>query len=486
MTSILADTIRQMDQTDKATARLDALARSRGIPLDGKPEPKAATTDKKPDNQPALYTPQKEAAHLHTPPKLAYEPNILKRFGEIIEVCGVVGEVRTAKMLYLVITTRLLLKPVSAAVKGLSSSGKSFTTEKTVEFFPKEAVILMTAMSERALIYSKEDYAHRTLILYEATALREGAEDNLTAYFVRSLLSEGRIEYPVTVRDPAGGFMTKTIIKNGPTGLILTTTKPRVHAENETRLLSLNTNDTREQTKAIFHALASETTTNVDQTEWHQLQRWLQEKSTNHTVTIPYASQLAELISPVAVRLRRDFAAVLALIRAHAILHQQTRETDAAGQIIATIDDYVQVRELVADLVAEGVGSTVSPTVRETVKVIEDIAGDTGVTVLAVADKLKLDRTTVARRLSVAAAGGYIKSLEDKRGKPGRWIKGDELPGSDDLLPTVHTLTTALNTTPDQQNQGVCRCASTNEGIEGTPLEPQIEAAITADREAEF
>src|SRR5919198_6120447 len=102
----------------------------------------------------------------------------------------------------------------------------------------------MTAMSERALVYMKEDFAHRTLILYEAVALREQrekAESNLTAYFVRSLLSEGRIRYPVTVRDKDGNFVTKTIEKHGPTGLILTTTATSLHGENETRLISLPT-----------------------------------------------------------------------------------------------------------------------------------------------------------------------------------------------------------------------------------------------------
>ena len=44
-------------------------------------------------------------------------------------------------------------------------------------------------------------------MLYEATALREGrekADDNQTAYIVRSLLSEGRIEYPTVMRDEDG------------------------------------------------------------------------------------------------------------------------------------------------------------------------------------------------------------------------------------------------------------------------------------------
>jgi hypothetical protein len=161
---------------------------------------------------------------------------------------GLVGEERLAQTLYLVLTSRLLDKQVSAGVKGHSASGKSYTVETVTRFFPPEAYLEFTAMSEKALIYSPEQYAHRTLIMYEVVAMREGVEDDMTSYFIRSLLSEGRIEYPVTVRDKEGGFTTKTIIKEGPTNLIFTTTKTRVHAENETRILSLGTDDSREQT----------------------------------------------------------------------------------------------------------------------------------------------------------------------------------------------------------------------------------------------
>src|SRR5215216_2084632 len=86
---------------------------------------------------------------------------------------------------------------------------------------------------------------------------------------------------------------------------------------------------------------------------WHALQIWLE--SAEHRVSIPYAKILADLIPPVAVRLRRDFGALLNLIRAHALLHQASRHRDAKGRIIATIEDYVAVRELVVDLVGEGV-----------------------------------------------------------------------------------------------------------------------------------
>jgi hypothetical protein len=247
----------------------------------------------------------------------------------------VVGERTTAATAYLVLTSRLLDKQASLAVKGHSASGKSFTVEQTVRFFPPEAVITMTAMSQRALVYSTEQYAHRTLVVYEAVALREGVEDDLTSYFIRSLLSEGRIEYPVTVRDKDGSFTTKTIVKEGPTNLVVTTTRTQIHAENETRMLSVTTDDSRDQTARVLQALAVETAPTVDLEEWVTLQRWLAAHG-ERRVTIPYAATLARLIPPVAVRLRRDFGTVLALIRAHAMLHQCSRKRDESGRVIAT------------------------------------------------------------------------------------------------------------------------------------------------------
>jgi Domain of unknown function (DUF3854) len=393
---------------------------------------------------PRVSTTAKTAATVQPPPAeppaLARNPQLLNDFRRRIRARGVVGEETTACILYLLLTTRLLDRQVSAVVKGTSSSGKSFTTEEVVKFFPGHAVIEMTAMSERALVYMEEEFAHRTLILYEAVALREGNEDNFTAYFVRSLLSEGRIKYPVTIRGDDGSFKTTTVVREGPTNLIVTTTKTRVHEENETRLLSLSTDDSRDQTKRVLAELAVEYGRDVDVTEWQTFQHWLE--GAEHRVTIPFAEQLAELIPPVAVRLRRDFGAVLALIRAHAVLHQLSRHRDDAGRVIATIEDYAAVRDLVADVLAEGVGSSVPNTIRETVGVVERLgeAYEQGVPASAVAKALDLDKSAAWRRLKAASDRDYIENLEDRRGRPGRWVIGDSLPEDVPILPNPEAL----------------------------------------------
>ena len=60
----------------------------------------------------------------------------------------------------------------------------------------------------------------------------------------------------------------------------------------------------------------------------------------------------------------------------------------------------------------------------------------------------------------MAADDGYLRNLEDKRGKPGRWVIGDPLPESVDLLPDPAQLATA-DTTPDLSG---CAVALESEG----------------------
>src|SRR5262249_44187500 len=252
--------------------------------------------------------------------------------------------------------------------------GKSFVVEIVLKLFPPEAFYELTAMSEHALAYGEEPLAHRIIVLYEAAGLRS----DLGIYLVRSLLSENRISYD-TVEKTKEGLKSRHIEREGPTGLITTTTATHLHPENETRLLSLTITDTPDQTKAIMQAQAGRQACidGLDPAEWHALQRFL--TLGPKRVVIPFATKLADLIPPVAVRLRRDFPTILALIEAHALLHQVSRVRNAEGAIIATLEDYSAVCELVDDLVSQGVDATVPKAVKETVTAVTALINDSGV-----------------------------------------------------------------------------------------------------------
>jgi hypothetical protein len=169
--------------------------------------------------------------------------------------------------------------------------------------------------------------------------------------------------------------------------------------------------------------------------KWHALQEWL--GLAEHRVTIPYAEELADKIPTVSVRLRRDFAAILNLVRAHAILHGASRGRDSEGRIVASLDDYTTVRELVHDLVSEGEGATVPPDVRETVEAVERLsaAWKEGVTNNDLARELRLDKSTVSRRVRKAEELGYLNNLENREGRSKRLVLGNPLPDDIQILP---------------------------------------------------
>ncbi|MFO1320474.1 MAG: helix-turn-helix domain-containing protein [Burkholderiales bacterium] len=143
-----------------------------------------------------------------------------------------------------------------------------------------------------------------------------------------------------------------------------------------------------------------------------------------------------------AVRLRRDFGQLLALIRAHALLHQATRDRDDDGRIIATLEDYAVVRDLVVDAIEEGVDASVSESVRETVQAVSNLISPDHpeIGLPEIARALKLDKSAASRRIATAVRLGYLHNREDRKGRPARLCLGDALPEATSVLPTVEVL----------------------------------------------
>lgn len=383
---------------------------------------------------------------------LAGERDILRLFREDVRRAGVVGEEKIASLLYLAVTSRRFGRPVSVVVKGPSSAGKSYVVEQVLLFFPESAFYSLSAMSDRALVYWEEDLRHRMLVLYEAEALKS----DFLSYILRSLLSEGQVRY-VTVESTPDGLVPREIVRPGPTGLLLTTTKVAIHPENETRMLSLTISDSTEQTREVLLSIARGADTSIDFEKWRALQEWIS-TGEDVEVVVPYAEKLAELLPPVATRLRRDFTTLLMLIRAHALLHQETRERDEEGRIVATVDDYSVVRDLSAHVVAEGAGVAASKEVVEVVEAVRDLLDanrpegrcedqadgpkmrivveeQQGVSSSQIARHLGLDETTAWRRVQVAIKGNFLKNLETRKFVKARIVVGDAPLDDAPLLP---------------------------------------------------
>ena len=421
--------------------------------------------------------------------RLLAHPDILEAAVSQCSELGVSGEAQLIKVTYLVVTTRILDAICSLLVKGPSSAGKSFIVEQVLSLFPASSYIARSSMSERALIYSDEPLSHRMLVLYEAT----GLSSEFLTYIVRSLLSEGQLKYETVEKGANGQMHARLIEKQGPTGLILTTTELAIHPENETRCLSIAANDTPEQTAAIMKRIAEGRPRAPDLSEWHALQEYL--ALGRKDVEIPYAITLAGLIKPSAIRLRRDFRTLLALIKAHALLHQEQRQRDEEGVIIATLEDYAIVSRLVNGLISDTAEVSVPESIRKVRQAVADLlqspdpsegdklkrireafrqarrqglssvkldpdpyagaldgkaTGDTitELSVKMVAKALKLDSSTAWRHVRHAIKLGHLKNLEDRRGKQARIVLGDEIPDEIGLLPLRDQLEAALPSAP--------------------------------------
>jgi phage/plasmid primase-like uncharacterized protein/predicted transcriptional regulator len=371
------------------------------------------------------------------------------------------GEEANAKLLYLVGTSRLFerKKTMHAAVKGPSAVGKSALLSSVMAFMPPEDVITFTALSEKALLYTEGDFKHKILAMAEAPNNKHAQQ--FQDYLLRELMSEGKLRYHVPMKID-GEIRTITIEKEGPVAFLVTTTKNQLNPENETRMLSLEVDDSEKQTKRVLRKVAKIEGMNrgLDYSlvlaPWHDFQRWL--AAGERRVFIPFAGELARLIPAKAVRLRRDLGQVLRAIKAHAVLHREHRRRSNKGSIIATIrDDYVAVRELMGGLLAETAGVKMRKTMAETIDAVVKVQpGDKskGATVREIAKVLHLDKSAARRRLYAALDEGLIENIESRQGRPAQYRATGQRPqrGDVDILPSVNELLNAVRRKKDSAN----------------------------------
>jgi hypothetical protein len=369
--------------------------------------------------------------------------DVLKAFADEIGKV-IAGEVNNAKLLYLVGTSRLFKKPMAAAIKGTSSGGKSELRLRVLAFFPDEAVIAFTTLTERSLLYIK-DLRHKILSMGEASGTEE---QTLQDYLLRELISEGRLKH-LSVQKIGNELMPQTIEKEGPVAFFVTTTRNALHPENETRLLSLEIDDSEKQTRAVLRKVAQVEGLNCihlvpELGPWQDYQRWLSTTG-SRTVLVPFADTLSEIIPAAATRLRRDFGQIIRAIKAHALLHRQHRDIDERGQIVASIErDYAAVRALMNALVAESSGVAVRPGLQETIEAVglatAAMASEEGASAQAVGKILKLDKSAARRRLLAATSEGFVTNLETRRGQPGRYRLTGQKVEALEILPSPAAL----------------------------------------------
>ena len=151
----------------------------------------------------------------------------------------------------------------------------------------------------------------------------EGLAEGVGAAVIKSLVWEGRLKYDTVVKED-GEMVGKHIEKEGPTGLIVCTTRP-LEEQISNRLLRVEVDASEQQTRRILMSIARSAAGNgcsIDFTAWHAMSQVLGGDS---EVVVLFGAFLAERVSVSTLRIRRDFTHLLTLIGACAIEHRFQR-----------------------------------------------------------------------------------------------------------------------------------------------------------------
>jgi hypothetical protein len=288
---------------------------------------------------------------------MAHDPRLIERIAEDCGALGIVGERELAQTIYVVGTSRLLDKPLSAIVQGLTGAGKSFIVATVSRCFPVDAVLHATRMTPQA-IYHTGSLAHKFVVAGERSRRQDDDSADATAA-LRQLQSEGRITKLVTESEE-GKFKSRLVEQQGPIAYVETTTlKPdRIFPEDLNRALLLKVNESEEQTRAILtHAAARYESVPTPNTEpIIARHREFQSMLKSVPVTIPFAHTIVDCIPARKPDARRVTNQVLSMIEAVALLHQYQRDRDDEGRLIATADDYAVARRLLFQPLSESLG----------------------------------------------------------------------------------------------------------------------------------
>ncbi|MCL4553246.1 MAG: bifunctional DNA primase/polymerase [Candidatus Marsarchaeota archaeon] len=385
---------------------------------------------------------------------------------DAIRKAGYGGDLKAVVLTYLAATGRVLAMrygsmPVHLLLVGPASSGKSYTVGSVLRLLPSDTYHAIDAGSPRVLIYGEDPLEHRLLVFSEADSLPAG-EDNPAASAVRSLLQDHSLNYEVTEKDPKkGGFKVRKIHKPGPTTLITTSTK-RLGAQLESRLFVVEVKDDQQQLAAALtmqaqlelHGPAADDTEGL-----LAFQSYLQMQAP-WGIVVPFAEELSAYLQkqPHESRVARDFNRTLSLIKTVTVIRHRHRRTNAEGRLMAELDDYRTVHELVADVFETSSGA--SERVRETVEAVRRlVVGDSSVSQVEIAKELGLVKGTVSNRVRTAIRGGWLVDEETGRGKPAKIRLGEPLPERAGL-PTPEELEALISRHNAEEGLGASSCQS--------------------------
>jgi hypothetical protein len=262
---------------------------------------------------------------------------VVQKIGQM----GIIGEKQNRLVLFLAGLTKDFVKPVSVLEKGASSTGKSELVKAVIALFPPECVLKRASLSSKAPVHGADELSGKILYLVEY----RGAKDAL--YLTRLSQSEGEIvhEFATVVGSERG---TTVVSRRGSPVVMTTTTNERVYEDDETRFLSIQADDSPEQTHKVIVAHFTPVPVRRDGIElpvWHEAVRILSKKVPRFRFP-QWFTMLADEIPSDEPRARRDAVRFLNLLIAIALCrsHSDGRIKKCSNEIEISFADYCVAR----------------------------------------------------------------------------------------------------------------------------------------------
>ncbi|MBI1882890.1 MAG: hypothetical protein HYS08_01600 [Chlamydiae bacterium] len=289
---------------------------------------------------------------------LLKDPNLLERMSQDLDKLGYVGEAINKKILYLVGTSRLLDKPISAIVRSGSGAGKSALIEQVLSLMPQEDVLLFSRITPQSLFYMGREALDRKILAIDERSGSESAD-----YSIRTLQSSGKLSFVAPQKDTRSGeWKTLTREFSARTPYIESSTKEKLNEENLNRCFELYLDESPEQTKRILEAQRKSAAglDQISEEEKNKLKKLYQnaQKLLDAVeVKVPYELEVAIPHSPPHqsavepkgdnerpgsltsskffgvgaswIRTRRDHERFLSLVKVIALVHQYQRKDNS-------------------------------------------------------------------------------------------------------------------------------------------------------------
>lgn len=290
-------------------------------------------------------------------------PDLIRTILLDVERMGVVGEQQSALTVYLLATSRLLPKPFSGILQGVTSTGKSFVPDRISELIPPEGKILATSMTPSALFYMQAgSLRHRVVFAGERSRVEDDERAEATRP-LREMLESGWLRKAVPIKGDDGKFETCIVEQEGPIAYLESTTLGTIFDEDKNRCLLLASDDSAAQTRRILDAVgqryanpASSTETSEIVARHHAAQRLLRRV----VVRIPFAPAIAAAMPTDRPESRRAISQCMGVVQAIALLRQFQRHPNPQhGTVVdAAIEDYAIARAMLLEPLGRSLGGT--------------------------------------------------------------------------------------------------------------------------------